>query len=532
MTLYSVMQANLLPTGAHDTSGGRSPFTQFFYNLMVLAESNKEEAAVLFGMLFTLIIWVISAISLMVAFILYIMFLWHHIPSQDGGLRSYCKRKVDRRLQKVVTAKVNKAIAKEDMAQGTGDKFFGKPGDRPIELKRQPTLPILDTDMDDKGSEFATLSRQTTLTNLSPFDSRPPTSNGALQPGLQRQPTIPNVSMDSHRPTPPTRSNTQFSSSSAASYGSNVPLISSANPMGYGPTSQSYSQGAPSRTGSDRSIANGRPMMSRSGTASSQGSSRQYTPAWEQQIMPPQGAQPGLLGRQNTDFSEYQPPGRMTRGPPSRQNTGFSDYQSSSGRSLTGPPARQNTGIDNCSNPEWSQAGLSPIDSQGRRKPLPLPSTDAHGRRMPVQNNYHPGPQEFEMRSQPQQPPAVTHELPAPRYTAYNTNFTSAPPISQTPSAPRNFSAPLRSARQPESFNAQRPVPPQRSGTAPLPQTAQIDTYDDSIYDSYGVEDENFTRPAPPTRAATAGPSAGPRAGNWQGQGQSQRQPQYRQGSY
>ncbi|MCJ1397450.1 hypothetical protein MMC11_000643 [Xylographa trunciseda] len=540
MTLYSVMQADLVPVGDHATSNGHNAFTQFFYNLMVLAKSNGEQAAVLFGMLFTLIIWVISAISLAVACILYVMFLWHHIPSQDGGLRKYCKRKIDRRLQKVVSIKVNKALTKDNATQSTVDSKNSKAGDRPYELKRQPTLPMIDPSSDDKLPEMPMLSRQGTQASLPPYTARPPTRNDSFPPGLQRQPTVPDVSLDPTRPAAPSRSNTQYSAASNSSYASNVPLMGSANPMGYGPAGQNYPSGTLSRMDSDCSMASGRPLISRNGTSNSQTSARPYNPAW-QQPDPAQGRRPGPPSRHNTGFSDQQSYGRSSPAPPSRQNTGTNNYEpirqntgfsdtQSYGRSSPAPPSRQNTGTSNYQYTGRSTPGLSPLDSQGRRKPNPPSLTDSYNRRpLPTQNPYAPSPQAFEMRPQP--PPLINqHPQSASRFVPYNPNF--APPSTQSDTAVpfptaqnfasspthRNFSAPLRSARQPDYFS-QKPLPPQRSGTAPLPPTA---TYDDSIYDSYGAEEEEVPRPMPPPRAATTGPGGD----HWQ----SQRQ--YRPGAY
>ncbi|MCJ1430763.1 hypothetical protein MMC27_000113 [Xylographa pallens] len=540
MTLYSVMQADLVPVGDHATSNGHNAFTQFFYNLMVLAKSNGEEAAVLFGMLFTLIIWVISAISLAVACIFYVMFLWHHIPSQDGGLRKFCKRKIDRRLQKVVSIKVNNALAKDHTDQSKVDTKTGRAGEQPHELKRQPTLPILDPSSDDKLPEMPIVSRQGTQTSLPPYTTRPQIRNDNFPQELQRQPTVPDVSMDPIRPGAPSRSNTQYSAASDSSYASNAPLIGSANRMGYGPAGQHYPPETLSRMGSDRSMASRRPLMNRSGTSNSQMSTRSYTPAW-QESGSGQGRRPGPPSRQNTGFSDQQSYGRSSPAPPSRQNTAANNYPpvrqntassdtQSYGRSSPTPPSRQNTGTSIYQTTGRSTPGLSPIDSQGRRKPTPPSLIDSYNRRpLPTQTPYAEAPQAFEMRPQPP-PSVVQHPPPASRFVPYNPGFTpsSAQPDTAVPfptaqnfaSSPthRNFSAPLRSARQHDYFS-QKPHPPQRSGTAPLPPTV---TYDDSIYDSYGTGEEEVPRRMPLPRAATTGPGGG----GWQGQRQ------YRPGAY
>lgn len=531
MTLYSVMQANLLPTGDHAARRGQSPIAQFFSNLSTLADSNKTQAAVLFGMLFTLVVWVISFLSLAFACIFYVMFLWHHIPSQDGGLYSYCKRKVDSRLKKIVELKVNKALAQESVPKS---KDNIKPGDRPFGLKRQPTLPVLGVDVDDKLPEMPMLSRTASEASLPPYISRPPTRNGSSGVGLQRGPTIPDISFDATRRMPPSRSNTQASAASDASFATNAPLTASAGPMGYGPPGRSYSPAPLSRMGSDLTMASERPFTNEIVTNGSQASFRPEQPAWgppdpaqgrragppsrqntaysEQQPRtgPPIGRNPGMsdhqtygrsapLGRQNTGINDSQP---YRRGP-IRQNTELSDNQSY-GRSIPGlVPTRQNTGMSNYQADAHSGAGY---DTQGRQTPGQIPQVDSYGRSTPALKRGPPeAVHQYEMQSQlpARKPPSTPN---ANGYTAYNPNLSLIAPSQLVPSAlqqpqrdftpsptHRNFSAPLHSARQ----------RPQRSGTAPLPQTA---TYDDSIYDTYGGDMEDFPRPVIPTRAATAGP--------------------------
>jgi hypothetical protein len=138
VTLYSVMQLSLVPKGDHGVSAGHTPIIQFFVNVGVLADSNKEQAVILFGMLWTLLIWVISMLQLIIAVILYLVFLWHHIPSADGSLTKYCRRKINGRLERIVKAKVDKAIAKE-----TAIRVRQQVKEGGSDFKRQPTLPDL-----------------------------------------------------------------------------------------------------------------------------------------------------------------------------------------------------------------------------------------------------------------------------------------------------------------------------------------------------------------------------------------------------
>lgn len=92
LTLYSVMKLNLIPEGEHAAPRGKSPVAQFFVNIGVMAESDRLQAVILFGMLWSLFIFVLEALSLISSVILYLLFLWHHIPSGVGGLSGYCRK--------------------------------------------------------------------------------------------------------------------------------------------------------------------------------------------------------------------------------------------------------------------------------------------------------------------------------------------------------------------------------------------------------------------------------------------------------
>jgi hypothetical protein len=111
-------------------------------------------------MLFTLIIWAFAAFGLILACLFYVIFLWHHIPSLDGTLARYCRRKVDKRLAQIVGVKIKRAIEREDR-QRNGDSISNS------RLKHQPTLPIVD---DDKHA----LSRQTTQSTLTQYNPQSP----------------------------------------------------------------------------------------------------------------------------------------------------------------------------------------------------------------------------------------------------------------------------------------------------------------------------------------------------------------------
>lgn len=459
------MQANLIPEGEHAANHGHSAIGQFFVNVQILANNNRQQAAILFSMLFTLVIWVFSALGLITAVLFYLVFLWHHIPSADNGLSSYCRRKVDSRLHRIVGVKVNRALAREDKALTKQDVNDGMIGGRPP-VKRQPTVPVLDTQQDDKLQEMPLLQRQGTQATLPPYTSYPASRNPSDSSSAVREPAVPNIFTD--RPTAPERSATQNSNRSDNSYASDAPLIRAASDMAYGRPGSNFSRPPPSRTESERSNYSNRPRVGRSDTYNSQGTQRYYNTEWGRESSPPQNG-------------SYAPP----RGPPSRQNTGLSDY---------------------------AQSTPLPFPAQSR-KPTPqnLP-LDAIGKRTPTPTNrYLPPPmpvQEFEMRPQP--PPASSTgppEITNRGYVAFNPSLytTTNPTTSNIPPASlpsRNITQPNRQL-QPD-YTGQQSTP-QRSGTAPLPQTIP---YDDSIYDEYRKERE----PERPGRAATAGP------GTWNGQ--------------
>ena len=219
ITLYSVMQMDLLPGGENAAKDdGSSNFDQFFSNLKILADESTLQAVVLFGMLFTLIIWVLSVLKLISACILYLIFLFHHIPAEDGTLKAYCRRKISNRLTRLVRRKVNKALSK-------GVKLQNRAPTQPslASADSKPTLPFVDMD---KAPVVATISRSTTETTLPPYTRSNSTAT-------DRHPTLPSVDFD--KP-PMTRTTTQSSGISDS-----ASLTGNAAPMGYSPLDRQQS---------------------------------------------------------------------------------------------------------------------------------------------------------------------------------------------------------------------------------------------------------------------------------------------------
>jgi len=225
LTLYSVFRAKLDPTEAADVGSG---ILTVFKNIGILANDQRQQAVILSGMLFTLVIWIFGALSLIIAMILYLLFLWHYIPNADGGLSGYCERKINGRLSKIVSVKVNKALEEEERKRLKADAKAVKKGEKAV-FGRQATLPTLfDPKTDDKLPNMPMLNRNDTMTTLPVYSSRPGTPSG--------QPTLPAFELDAFdqkRPFPP-RTAPGGSSKSNTNFASNVPLIGNASDMGYG----------------------------------------------------------------------------------------------------------------------------------------------------------------------------------------------------------------------------------------------------------------------------------------------------------
>ncbi|KAH1455256.1 hypothetical protein KXW19_001806 [Aspergillus fumigatus] len=222
ITLYSVMRMDLLPGGKNSVDDDKAGIIQFFENVKILAEDNNQRAVVLCGMLFTLVIWVLSILKLASAVILYLIFLFHHIPAEDGSLKVYCRRKINARLMRIVRRKVDKALAKSTLDRA--------PTQPHLALDRKPTLPMVaDLDAEDKAPTAPTLSRSTTQTTLPPYTSRPGTAAPERNPTL---PTLPDVSW-TEKPAM-SRTVTQSSAHSESTSYSGATAVSGYSPLDRG----------------------------------------------------------------------------------------------------------------------------------------------------------------------------------------------------------------------------------------------------------------------------------------------------------
>lgn len=445
LTLYSVMQLNLIPTGENAAEDGRSPFIQFFLNVGLLVEKEgREPAVILFSMLFTLVIWVITLINLMVAVVLYLLFLFHHIPSTDGGLSGYCRRKINKSMEKIVQAKVDKALRKENALRARQEAMQG--GDS---AKRQPTLPILDATSDEKPPP---LSRQTTQATLPEYTSQAGSSAGSALTSslnLERQPTLPALDGANFRPGPISRVNTNASSASWSSYASDAPLIDGASGMGHGPPGRMQ--------GPNRSYSGYSQSMQRSytpggvGPRPSVGQSGRSTPG-TYKMEPVPRSDTAMSGRQTPGVgpSPISPYNR----PPGEQNNPYfpplSDY---SGQGASASLPRSNTPGS------ISSRSYTPTASSSMRSITPAPSS--------YRRPYEPG-----------QPPLPRlHTNPSSGNEGYRSYSSNAPSPAQLPFTPH---APPRSFTQPKmsmfSSNpySQQTSPPPRSGYVAYQPTGRV----------------------------------------------------------
>jgi len=222
LTLYTVMRANLIPIGANAASDGHTPIVQFFYNVKILADEHTQQAAILFSMLFTLVIWVISFLSFIVSCILYLVFLAHYI---DGTLSSYCRRKIDKRLEKIVGVKIQKALQKQaDARKKAEDKVIALEQAAPgfgLDTKTK----VHNVTVKDLGYLDLPLSRRTTETSTTTTSQ--PAYRPTRQERLAQQDNIPGAI----RPGAPTRSATQTAQSTSID-SDERPLLHQAASMG------------------------------------------------------------------------------------------------------------------------------------------------------------------------------------------------------------------------------------------------------------------------------------------------------------
>jgi hypothetical protein len=211
LTLYSVYHVSLETNEA----SFEASLSGFFEKLRLLATEEPRQVVILSGMLFTLVIWVFSFLSLLLAALFFVFFLWSYIPREDGGLTGFCERKVNKRLKQIVSIKINKAMAEEERKRKKAElKAAKKNGEeRPMTMK--PSLPVL---TDDSLPEMPSLNRADTFASFSEKPSRPNTPGSFEMNALGRKPSMP------------FRSDTKLTA--ASEYSSNASLLAGAAEMG------------------------------------------------------------------------------------------------------------------------------------------------------------------------------------------------------------------------------------------------------------------------------------------------------------
>ncbi|SPO04956.1 uncharacterized protein DNG_07641 [Cephalotrichum gorgonifer] len=382
LTLYGVYTTDL--GGNQNMSIDRS-LVNFWETIQKLAEENLQQVVILLGMAFTLIIWAFSALFLIMAILFYVLFLWHWIPQADGGLGGYCERKVNKALVKIVTKKVNKALAREQEERMKAEYKSERkgPGEKPS-LGRQATLPTI-PDLGpglggDKLPEMPSLSRADTFSSLPPYASRPGT------PG-----SIELNAMDQKRPVP-SRAGTTTSNP----YSSRAGLMASASEMG---TSSPLS---PAQSMPSIDFSQYGQTSLRTNSPSVQGSFSRPNPSNPSLSHQPSNSSSSFGARYTETPSNY---GAMPFPPPSRSPSARPDGYGNPG------PLPQSNSFSARSATSRSNGGgpFSPVD--GRGSPAPSMYSTRSGPALPRNPNpgYQParsatGPAPYRPQQQQQQP--------------------------------------------------------------------------------------------------------------------------------
>lgn len=449
MTLYAVMQAQLIPGGDH-AAEDRSNFEQFFFNIKIMVErGNKQETVVYFTMFFSLFIWVIAALGLIISALLYIFFLWHYIPRADGTLTNYCRRKVETRLERIVGKKVKKAIEKQNQQLRKEEQKAIKKGTLDPSQTR-PTLPKLGGEDDDTSTVFSLQRSDTMSTSTTappPYSSNGPSRSNTMNTmNTNRSMMKPSLPAVSERPDMPSRSNTQFSNFSTTSYGSNAPLLNQGAGMG-------MSTPAPPL-----------PSMDQKGDYFSEQPVRPYAAA----------------GRPHSPMSQGRAAPMPPRGPMPPVDTSYSTGRYESEPRLISPLPTDLRGpasaLSNRPYPEFS-----PFNSRGPQmgpayelSPVDMTPTDS------IAQHYYSNSDDSNDYKHTQVPSALRAGSPAmsqpvglpsqPRAGAVPTRSGTAPP---RPGLPASLQSAIqrREASQPlPNRGMNTSVPQQRSATAPIQQ--------------------------------------------------------------
>ena len=296
LTLYSVYNARLSAKGTNFESS----ISDFFNKIKLLATEDYRQALILSGMLFTLVVWLFAFLSLLIAALFFVFYLWHIIPKKDGGLTGFCERKVNKRLKQIVSIKINKAMADDERKKRKAEiKAARKNGEeRPMTMQPSlPTIPNVGGGGDDKLPEMPMISRADTILTL---DTSRPNTPGSFEMNAMGRPV-------------PKRTATTATTATSTSFSSRAPLLNSAAEIGISrPDSPASSLPTPNGYG-------GNYPPSRTATMSS---NRSYGPGPQLNRMPSNGSslQGGYTASPATYSSEAMPafpaPVRSPTAPP------------------------------------------------------------------------------------------------------------------------------------------------------------------------------------------------------------------------
>ncbi|KAK4654889.1 Potassium transporter [Podospora pseudocomata] len=324
LTLYSIFRAKLNIKGDNFDAS----LADFIDKIQALATEDTRQSVILCGMIFTVVVWIFSFLSLVISGVLFVLFLWSYIPREDGGLTGFCERKVNKRLKQIVSVKINKAMEEDERQRKKAELRAAKKNgeNRPVTMK--PSLPVF---ADDNLAEMPSLKRAETFMSISEKTDRSNT------PGSFEMNTL-----GQKRPVP-SRSGT--TATSVSKYSARASLLGGAAAMG---VSRSDSPGPampagfppPPRTAtaqSNRSYASSQQLnrMPSNGSNLNAG----YTAG---QAMYSQDAMPSMpppVRPPMNEMSNYRGPGpnqQQNRWPgPNQGRPGYDDY--SKGRASPAP---------------------------------------------------------------------------------------------------------------------------------------------------------------------------------------------------
>ncbi|OAA78995.1 hypothetical protein LEL_02481 [Akanthomyces lecanii RCEF 1005] len=440
-TLKSVYEAKLA-TQAKSVDGA---FLGFFDKVKILAQEDYRQAAILSGMAFTFVVWAFALIFLLVAVIFYVTFLFYWIPKADGGLTGYCERKVNKALLSIVNKKINKAFAKNEAKKMKAEAKYYKVTGEKLQPERAATLPDIAL-ADDKLPGMPMLNRADTGSTLPGYQTRPSTPGGIELSSMNRAALA--------------RSETNGSDSS---YSPNVPLMSAAADMGYGPAPIQPPMIPPQRPGtamSQRSQASGVMPLQRPGTAMSQ-----------------RGPAPGMLpqrpGTANSQHSQASRAGTGTQYPYGNAPTPRPGMQRPTGPG--GGPSIPGAALGSMPvlGEESSRFGLGPSNSQ---RSVGSHSVSSMGES--VDGSEHA----FRQGAANAAPQRGMQAPSQKQFRPYNPNVRPQSPAAGNPYSAEQYGNPMlppvRSATMGSALPSGPLYPAQRSVTGPVPvRAATTDPY-------------------------------------------------------